>query len=247
MKRTQKLVTWGIVILVVLVVLLMLMSNLRRSSRVVLPDTGSAAESDENLPSGGDALTVVEVSPETVQAAVATLRRPESYSRSITVEYLWDGGSGTAEMTVSVSGRWSRIDRTLPDGQVRHTVTDGETTYIWYNSENEVFAGAAGTITPDMEQTVPTYEAVLELPMERITQADYRMVSDVRCIYVETTEDEWGYAQRYWVSVDTGLLVVAERLQKGETVYRMAALSADLTAPAPALFTLPDGTVLGEG
>ena len=96
MKRTQKLVTWGIVILVVLVVLLMLMSNLRRSSRVVLPDTGSAAESDENLPSGGDALTVVEVSPETVQAAVATLRRPESYSRSITVEYLWDGGSGTA-------------------------------------------------------------------------------------------------------------------------------------------------------
>ena len=53
MKRTQKLVTWGIVILVVLVVLLMLMSNLRRSSRVVLPDTGSAAESDENLPSAG--------------------------------------------------------------------------------------------------------------------------------------------------------------------------------------------------
>ena len=51
------------------------------------------------------------------------------------------------------------------------------------------------------------------------------MVSDVRCIYVETAEDEWGYAQRYWVSVDTGLLVVAERLQKGETVYRMAALS----------------------
>ena len=39
MKRTQKLVTWGIVILVVLVVLLMLVSNLRRSSRVVLPDT----------------------------------------------------------------------------------------------------------------------------------------------------------------------------------------------------------------
>ena len=37
MKRTQKLVTWGIVILVVLVVLLMLVSNLRRSSRVVLP------------------------------------------------------------------------------------------------------------------------------------------------------------------------------------------------------------------
>ena len=39
MKRTQKLVTWGIVVLVVLVVVLMLMSNLRRSSRVVLAET----------------------------------------------------------------------------------------------------------------------------------------------------------------------------------------------------------------
>ena len=44
MKRTQKLVTWGIVILVVLVVLLMLMSNLRRSTRVLLPDTSTTAE-----------------------------------------------------------------------------------------------------------------------------------------------------------------------------------------------------------
>ena len=51
MKRTQKLVTWSIVILVVLVVLLMLMSNLRRSSRVVLPDTStSAGDSAEQTP-----------------------------------------------------------------------------------------------------------------------------------------------------------------------------------------------------
>lgn len=70
------------------------------------------------------------------------------------------------------------------------------------------------------------------------------MVSDVRCIYVETAEDDWGYTQRYWVSVDTGLLVVAERLQDGETVYRMAALAVDQTAQDEKLFTLPDGTEL---
>ena len=63
-------------------------------------------------------------------------------------------------------------------------------------------------------------------------------------LYAETAEDAWGYAQRYWVSVDTGLLVVAERLQKGETVYRMAALEADQTAPPAETFTLPDGTDL---
>ena len=246
MKRTQKLVTWGIVILVVLVVLLMLMSNLRRSTRVVLPDTSTAAGDSTELPAGENELTVVEVTPETVQAAVATLHRPEAYSRSVTVEYLWSGGSNTVEMTVSVSSVWSRTDRTLPDGQVRRTVTNGETTYIWYNDEAALFSGPAGDISPDMEQTIPTYEDVLALAPERIAQADYRMVSDVRCIYVETAEDDWGYTQRYWVSVDTGLLVVAERLQDGETVYRMAALDVDQTVPGPETFTLPDGTVLIE-
>ncbi len=78
-----------------------------------------------------------------------------------------------------------------------------------------MFSGPAGDISPDAEQAIPTYEDVLALPPEHIAQADYRMVSDVRCIYVETAEDDWGYTQRYWVSVDTGLLVVAERLQDG--------------------------------
>lgn len=220
MKRTQKLVTWGIVILVVLVVLLMLVSNLRRSSRVVLPDTNTSAEGGGDLPAEGGALTVVEVTPETVQAAIETLHRPEAYSRTVTVEYLWTGGSGTIELSTAVSAPWTRVDRTLPDGQVRHSITDGETTYIWYNGESA------------------------EMAPERIVQADYRVVSDVRCIYAETAEDAWGYAQRYWVSVDTGLLVVAERLQKGETVYRMAALEADQTAPPAETFTLPDGTDL---
>ena len=244
MKRTQKLVTWSIVILVVLVVLLMLMSNLRRSSRVVLPDTSTSAGDSAEQTSGGSAIQVVEVTPETVQAAIATLHRPEAYSRSVTVEYLWNGGSSTSEITVSASGGWSRTDRTLPDVQTRHAITNEETTYIWYNSETDVFTGPAGEISPDAEQTIPTYEDVLALAPEQIAQADYRMVSDVRCIYVETAEDDWGYVQRYWVSVDTGLLAVAERLQDGETVYRMAALTVDETAPDAKTFTLPDGTAL---
>lgn len=244
MKRTQKLVTWGIVILVVLVVLLMLVSNLRRTSRVVLPDTSASTENGGDLPAEGGALTVVEVTPETVQAAIETLHRPEAYSRTVTVEYLWTGGSGTIELSTAVSAPWTRVDRTLPDGQVRHSITDGETTYIWYNGESEVYTGPAGAISADAEETIPTYEDVLALPQDHIVQADYRVVSDVRCIYAETAEDAWGYAQRYWVSVDTGLLVVAERLQKGETVYRMAALEADQTAPPAETFTLPDGTAL---
>lgn len=243
-KRRLKFITWGFVLLTAVIVALMLMSNLRRSSRVELPDTENDAQGSENVPTEGSALTVVEVRPETVQAAIETLHRPEAYSRTVTVEYLWTGGSGTIELSTAVSAPWTRVDRTLPDGQVRHSITDGETTYIWYNGESEVYTGPAGAISADAEETIPTYEDVLALPQDHIVQADYRVVSDVRCIYAETAEDAWGYAQRYWVSVDTGLLVVAERLQKGETVYRMAALEADQTAPPAETFTLPDGTDL---
>ena len=243
-KRRLKFITWGFVLLTAVIVALMLMSNLRRSSRVELPDTENDAQGSENVPTEGSALTVVEVRPETVQAAIETLHRPEAYSRTVTVEYLWTGGSGTIELSTAVSAPWTRVDRTLADGQVRHSITDGETTFIWYNGESEVYTGPAGAISADAEETIPTYEDVLALPQDHIVQADYRVVSDVRCIYAETAEDAWGYAQRYWVSVDTGLLVVAERLQKGETVYRMAALEADQTAPPAETFTLPDGTDL---
>ena len=243
-KRRLKFITWGFVLLTAVIVALMLMSNLRRSSRVELPDTENDAQGSENVPTEGSALTVVEVRPETVQAAIETLHRPQVYRRSVTVEYLWNSDSGTVEMTTAVLNGWTRVDRTLADGQTRHVITDGTVSYIWYNEESDFHTGASADISADAEQAIPTYEEILALPPKTITQADYRTVSDVRCIYVETAEDEWGYTQRYWVSVDTGLLVVAERLYDGEPVYRMAALTVDQSIPSTYDFTLPDGTIL---
>ena len=244
-KRKLSRVAMGFIILVVLVIVLMFSNSLRRTARITLPSSDSAAGGSGGADiAGGDSLTVVAVTPETVQTAIATLERPEQYSRVIRVEQFWSGGSGSFETTVTVSGRWTRTDRTLSDGQVRHTITDGETTYIWYNSESTVYSGPAGEITPDDEQAIPTYETILELPVEDIAAADYRSVSDVNCIYVETVEDPDGYTQRYWVGVETGLLVASERLLEGETIYRMASLTVDLSVPSADRFILPDGTVL---
>ena len=86
----------------------------------------------------------------------------------------------------------------------------------------------------------------MALPTEWIAAADYRSLEDINCIYVETVPDESGYVDRYWVGVDTGLLVAAERTQDETVVYRMAALSVELGGVDMAAFTLPDGTVLYE-
>ena len=242
-KRNLLVVLIGIVIVVAMVSSFGLGLFAPDTAKIVLP-TPEVSQQPGGEPGEQSGLVLVDVTPETVQTAIETLTRPRQYSRVIRVEQLWDGGSGSFETTVTVSGRWTRTDRSLSDGQVRHTITDGEITYIWYGSESSVYSAPAGDITPDDEQAIPTYETILDLPVEDIAAADYRSVSDVNCIYVETVQDPEGYTQRYWVSVETGLLVASERLLEGETIYRMASLTADLSTPSTDRFILPDGTVL---
>lgn len=243
-KRRMNHITVGFIVVMALVIAVMFGNNLRRPPKVVLPDTSESTDSSDQDGSASGSLALVEITPETVQTAIATLSRPDQYRRTVTVEQFWDGGSGTYEVIVLVYGPWTRTDRTLPDGRVRHTITDGETTYIWYDGDGTAYSGPAAGITADNEQTIPTYEDVLDLPAGAIVQADYRTISDVNCIYVETGELDGGVVLRYWVSVDTGLLAAAEKLVDDETVYRMGALTVDLTVPGAADLTLPDGTVL---
>ena len=62
------------------------------------------------------------------------------------------------------------------------------------------------------------------------------------CIYAEAQEGD--YLCRYWVDVESGLLIAAQRVSDGEPVYQMTAQSLDTTTPDEALFRLPDGTSL---
>ena len=244
-KRKLNRITVGFVALMALVIILMLVNGLRRTAHITLPqesDVTDNAQEDGEL-SGSD-LTLVEIRPDTVQSAIAALERPTQYRRTFRVMQFWSGGSGENEVSVAVNGPWTRTDRTQADGRVRHSLTDGEVTYIWYDSEKDFATLAAGSITADQEQMIPTYEDVLALEAEQIALADYRMASDMKCIYVETAENEDGYVSRFWVNVDTGLLVAAERQQDGETIYRMGELSMVSDPAFTNDFTLPDGTVV---
>ena len=246
-EKKRNWITWAFVAATIVIVALMLLSTLQRPSRIRLPATDTApGQTSGEVETESGTLTVISVTPETVQAAIGSLSRPAAYRRTVTVEQIWSGGSGTSETSVVVRDGFTRTDRTLPGGQVRHIITDGESTYIWYNSEKTVYTVPAGDISADDEQGIPTYEDILELPTESIVTADYRTISNVNCIYVETAPDEAGYTLRYWVNVETGLLVVAEKLLEEEAVYRMAALTLDEMLPTADQFILPDGRALLE-
>ena len=169
--------------------------------------------------------------------------------RSLTGVILSQEGDCPKNMVLQTSCRCLRqVDRGLPDGSTRISITNGEQTYLWYGygGDAEVVILPAGEFSADAEQSIPTYEDILDLPVEEIALADYRPLDVLTCIYVETTADPAGYATRYWVSVENGLLVQAERLLGEEAVYRMTSLYVDETEYDASRFTLPDGTVLLE-
>lgn len=232
---------------VVLVVALMLFHSFRSPPSLVLPEEQDSSQLPPDSGDQQEALGTVSVTPETVQTAIATLERPEQYRRSICVEQYWDDGSGSWDTSISTNGAWIRMDRTLASGRVRHSITDGSITYIWYDSETRVFTSVADDITPDMEQSIPTYEDVLSLDAEQISQADYQVTDDYGgCIFVETAPDENGYALRYWVSLDSGLLAAAEKLQNGELIYHMWETALDLAPTFDGEFILPNGQTLAN-
>lgn len=247
-RKTDLLMMIGITVVILLTVFLLIgyTSIHRGQPQIVLPEESSA--SDLSTPGEEDgenrAVARVEVSPETVQAVIATLKRPEAYLRTITVTTYWSGGSGSASVDVSVSGDTIRMDTTLPGGQIRHTLRAGTETYLWYNSERSVSRLPTGDFSADGEQWIPTYEDILALDQKRIAKADYETYQDLNCIRVETATDEAGYVDRYWISVESGLLVAAERLQYEHTVYQMESLSVTVGEPPDSVFTLPDGTLL---
>ena len=94
MKRLSSLAIAVIATLVLLAgILLFLASPLsaKKTAEVHLP------EIQDRLPEHTGAavpreLTQVDVNPETVQAVISTLNRPDSYSRTLQVFQFWDGG-----------------------------------------------------------------------------------------------------------------------------------------------------------
>ena len=190
----------------------------------------------------------VEVTPQTVQLVIATLSRYESYSRSVSASYLTDGETlGTITAQVWVDGGWTRTDTTLPSGVVECSIVGDGQIWLWYDGEDEVYQAPASLQSADLSQRLPTYEDVLELDPSGITAADYVERDGQNCIYVEFSQEELGYLYRYWISVDSGLLVAAETEAEGEVVYTMS--SHGVTSPlsdSQGRFVLPDGTRLSQ-
>lgn len=241
MKKRRTLFMIIILALILLTVFLLAQKAFRSDNTIKLPEQTSEADTGEDTQSP-DNLNVLSITPENVQTAIATLSRPVAYHRTQTTELFWSEGSAATTIQVAVNGSMMRLDIIPSDGTVCHTLLKGDSCAVWYDDEREWIVLRAEQYSSDILQRMPTYETVLELPVEQITNAEYCLKNGVYCIFVQTAKDDTGHADKYWISVQSGLLYFAERTHNGELIYRFSAGEPEQGAPAESLFLLPDGT-----
>lgn len=219
----------------------------QKKYEIRLPDLSGSPDSSltGDSESADNEVLRVEVTTQTVQGVIATLSRAQSYHREIAIE-LWgaDGASGVTTAQVWVDGGWTRTSVTHPNGRVQHDLVGEGTRWLWYEGETTALSLPADSAQADLAQHIPTYEDVLALDRKEITDTGYEKYESAVCIYVEVEQRELNSRERYWISVADGLLIAAERVKDGETVYRMTALSTESPVPADSSFALPDGQVL---
>ena len=235
-----------VAILFTVFLLIMIPAFNREQPQIVLPDEENVSESTDHSNEGDSEQLVarVEVTPDTVQAVVATLDRPKDYMAKMTLTTFWSGGEGRTTVAAYVTGPYMRTDMRLPSGQVKHMIRDEEQTYIWYNQKKSIYTVENGEFSGDEDQWLPTYEDLLALDTDSVLKAEYKNYQETPCIFAEVRGALEGYTERYWISVDNGLLVAAERLQADQIVYRMEATEVTIGNPESAFFVLPDGREL---
>ena len=236
------------------VVLLIFAALLVSFGRILFQlDTPAVALPSVNLTQSGDgpgtqqdpagAEQTVSVTPQTVQSVIATLERTDSYYRVLTIEQFWPGGSSTSTVQTWVDQNLCHSYQRLPSGSGRHDLIAGDTVYYWYDGSSRFESAPADEHSADLAQRLPTYETVLELDSAAITAAGYELKNALPCIYVEARAEDGSALRRYWVSVDSGLLICAELSREEEVFYRVtAADTMQSPCPASAPLQLPDGT-----
>jgi hypothetical protein len=222
----------------------------KKEPTLTLPNiTSTEATGTTDTESSSDSsITQVAVTPETVQNVIATLTRPTSYFRTMTLTYQSGGNSyvSTAH-TWTVSG-WTKVDLTVPNKYVKHTIVGNQAFYLWYDQDKTYrkIALSSEDEERDATQHIPTYEDIQKLEKSKITDAGYEVKAGgdgiYHCIYV-AENTSLGYQEHYWVSVDNGLLIAYEALKDGAVIYQMTSDSIGTPAGSDTDFSLPDGTL----
>ena len=222
----------------------------KSGGHITLPgeDTPDVGVDMEEYVSNLEMLQSVKIDRSNIKKLIGAMQRPERYHLAASTTIYYSGGQSTTAAECYVSGGRSRTMVFGPDGVVeRHLLLSGEDVYIWKAGASTYYTGRAGSFTSDDLIYVPTYEKILELEDDEILSADFSLYNEVYCIVVEAMDSRSGCRCLYYISVEEGLLVGAQRFEGETLVYALSAEVLAFPEQEDDLFKLPDGTSVPAG
>ena len=225
---------------VAVLVFLLLPGRQPATPAVHLPTPSPAESAAPSAPQSAAGDRVIVVDTATVQTALATLRRSDSYSRSLTVQDYWSGGGRVRTVQVWARGDMLRLAVTTEGDRApaqENVLLRGDEKWIWYADSQRVYHGPVLDGDDDAYQTSLTYEALLEADAADILTADYRPYEDLNCIFVQWRSG--GYVSECFIDPATGLLMAERRYDGNILIYTMDSSVPDLTTPEESVFAIP--------
>ncbi len=227
------------VIIIVVVVLLKFLGPSSYNLAIAVPSpAGSNSGTTLN-----DGKTRLDVTPDTVQTVLKTLVRAESFSRTYTIKSFWTGGESDSTLKMWQKAKNIRMNISQ-NNTVKNILVRGNKLYVWYDGTSGVYTSNLSDSKVDSEvdkfSRLITYEDIYAIPVEDITNADYREEpeSGQPCIFAEYKSADGNYVNQIYVSIDTGLLV-STYIHEGDTpVYSMESEISSAT-PSDDVFTAP--------
>ncbi len=244
-NRAVLVVTLSLVaVMAVLLAVFMLRSH-QGQQGIVLPTVQKDSVTDTQ-PESETMAEFLELSTDNVLPALRSLSRPRYYHQSFDITLL--GTSFQASRQVELWYNGGLIHAELrTQNQVKSVFTDGETVWIWYDSDlTPICLTLDSSVTLEDLLGLPAFDYLDTLEEETIVDAGYETPDEDGHKLVFVCTKDASTARRYWVDLDSGLLCRSDVLEDSQQVYLMTQTAFDRLAPGDQAFSgrfcLPDGS-----
>ncbi len=238
-------VTAAFIILSLLFVLWFSSRSSGRRPDIVVPG-GDAPIVGENLTPAllNDPATYLSYSltNENVLAQIRTLRQPENYRLTLSATLYGRTDSVTTRIQLAHTPSRDYYAHTA-NGRTDTYLATSDALYGWSEGATPYRTFSPGDFPDEVLSRLPDMTSLALGEQEQVTGTEYVRLGDTWTISLRIAFAD-GTSAAYFVAIDSGLVLQYERYIENTLLFSVYILSQDFDVPDPALFTLPDGTVL---
>ena len=187
------------------------------------PDDGPGGGdySESLILANRDIVHNAEITPQNVGRLIGTLSRPESYFADMTSRVISGERSAEYHSREWRQGENARTVVTDPQGGEYNYIQNETTVISWKTGDLSYNSMPRGDFSGDSLVRIPTYEELAALGDDDVVSCGVENFQGSECVFAVVSYPEFGYEERYVISIDYGLLLSAETRKSGEIIYQM--------------------------